>query len=178
MSDETSSPDANAESEPQAKPGAGWRRIRLAARLLVLAALLYLLLYPSPIDPAAFTPLPKPDLAGALEVNQALTTSEILAEQHVHGAEDVAVDALGNVYGGEADGKIKRISPDGQVDVFADTQGRPLGMHFNADGDLIVCDARKGLLSIDPQGKITVLATQADGLPLVFTNDVDVAADG
>jgi len=43
---------------------------------------------------------------------------------------------------------------------------------------LIVADAVKGLLSIDRDGRIVVLTTQADGVPFRFTNDLDVAEDG
>ena len=67
---------------------------------------------------------------------------------------------------------------DGTVETFADTGGRPLGLAFTAGGRLIVADARKGLLSVSPGGAITVLATEANGVPFGFTDDVDVAADG
>jgi sugar lactone lactonase YvrE len=56
--------------------------------------------------------------------------------------------------------------------------GRPLGLHFDAAGNLIVADAAKGLLSIAPDGAITVLATEAAGVPFGFTDDVDIGADG
>ena len=39
-------------------------------------------------------------------------------------------------------------------------------------------DAYKGLLSIAANGTVSVLTIAADGLPLVCTNDLDVAADG
>jgi len=51
-------------------------------------------------------------------------------------------------------------------------------MQFDQDQNLIVCDADKGLLSIDPQGRITVLATEAEGVPFRFTDALDIAADG
>jgi sugar lactone lactonase YvrE len=33
-------------------------------------------------------------------------------------------------------------------------------------------------LSINPQGKITVLATTANGIPLKFTDALDISSDG
>eukprot|EP00054_Salpingoeca_dolichothecata_P000985 m.18016 g.18016 ORF g.18016 m.18016 type:complete len:404 (-) comp11602_c0_seq1:19-1230(-) len=56
--------------------------------------------------------------------------------------------------------------------------GRPLGMRLDSSGDkLIVCDAYKGLLSIDLQAeapKVQVLVTEVDGKSLTFPNDLDI----
>ena len=72
-----------------------------------------------------------------------------------------------------------RLQADGnRPEVFANTQGRPLGLGFDPNGNLIVADAIKGLLSIAPDGSVTVLTTTADGLAFGCTNDLDVAADG
>jgi sugar lactone lactonase YvrE len=43
---------------------------------------------------------------------------------------------------------------------------------------LIAADAFRGLLSIAPDGTITELAIEADGVPIRYADDVDVAADG
>jgi sugar lactone lactonase YvrE len=77
------------------------------------------------------------------------------------------------------DGRIQRFRPDGtQPETFVDTGGRPLGLHFDPTGNLIVADAYKGLLSISPEGSLTVLATKEGGVPFRLTDDVDIAADG
>jgi sugar lactone lactonase YvrE len=48
-----------------------------------------------------------------------------------HGPEDVVVDGEGRIYTGVDDGRILRLSPDGQrIDVIADTGGRPLGLEL------------------------------------------------
>uniref|UniRef100_A0A0E0LLV2 Strictosidine synthase conserved region domain-containing protein n=1 Tax=Oryza punctata TaxID=4537 RepID=A0A0E0LLV2_ORYPU len=54
--------------------------------------------------------------------------------------------------------------------------GRPLGLRFhNTSGNLYIADAYKGLMRVGPRGgEATVLATEADGVPLRFTNGVDV----
>ncbi len=68
------------------------------------------------------------------------------------GPEDIAVDAQGRIYGGMEDGRILRFQADGsQPELFADTGGRPLGLHFDAAGNLVVADGNKGLLSIAPR---------------------------
>jgi sugar lactone lactonase YvrE len=97
-----------------------------------------------------------------------------------HGPEDVVVDGEGRVYTGVDDGRILRISPDGErVDVIADTGGRPLGLELYGEDELLVCDARAGLLVVPLSGGTpTVLATAALGLDFVFCNNAAVAADG
>jgi sugar lactone lactonase YvrE len=93
--------------------------------------------------------------------------------------EDVALDAQNRIYSGVDDGRVMRLQADGTgPEVFSNTHGRPLGLAFDSSGNLIVADALKGLLSIAPDGSVTVLTTGADGLPFGCTNDLDVAADG
>jgi len=141
--------------------------------------LLYLLLWPVPIDPAAWTPPEAPELAGVYEPNTRLASVERLGAGAGVGPEDVAIDSQSRIYSGMEDGRILRFQPDGsQPEVFADTGGRPLGLHFDAVGNLIVADADEGLLSIAPDGSITVLSTEQNGVPFRLTDDVDIAADG
>ncbi|CAO2200002.1 unnamed protein product [Urochloa humidicola] len=54
--------------------------------------------------------------------------------------------------------------------------GRPLGLRFhNNSGDLYIADAYMGLIRVGPKGgEATVLVTEAGGVPLRFTNGVDV----
>ncbi len=149
--------------------------------LLVLLALLvlYLLVWPVPVDPVAWTPQAPPALEGDYTPNTYLADAERIDLQNGYGPEDVAVDSLGRIYGGLQDGRIVRLTPDGATaETFADTGGRPLGLAFDDAGNLIVADAFKGLLSVAPDGAITVLATEADGVPFRFTDDVDVGPDG
>ncbi|PCJ40268.1 MAG: gluconolactonase [Moraxellaceae bacterium] len=145
--------------------------------VMVLAAAA-LFAAPSPIDSVAWTPPIAPDLAELTEINNDLATATLFAKGDIYGPEDVAVDKQGRIYGGTQDGLIKRVLKDGSVETWIDTQGRPLGLHFDHNDNLIVCDAYKGLLSINPEGKVTVLTTSADNIPFVFTDDLDIASDG
>jgi sugar lactone lactonase YvrE len=97
-------------------------------------------------------------------------------------SEDLAVDSKGRIYGGTQDGSVLRLTlaQDGEetVETFAQTGGRPVGLDFDAKGNLIVADGIKGLISIDPEGKVKVLSTEANGVPFGLPNDVEVASDG
>ena len=146
--------------------------------LLIAGVALYLAVTPSPIAPLAWQAPPAPVMSGVLEPNDTLMKAELLGRGQLHGPEDSAVDAQGRVYSGLHDGRIVRLGADGSLETFADTGGRPLGMDFDAAGQLIVADAYKGLLSVDAQGQIEVLTTEADGVPFKFTDDLDIAVDG
>ena len=96
------------------------------------------------------------------------------------GPEDVAVDDQGRVYTGTREGQILRVSSEGAViERIADTGGRPLGIEVDADGTLVVCDAHRGLLRVDPaSGAVTVLVDASGPAQLTFTNNCDIASDG
>jgi sugar lactone lactonase YvrE len=147
--------------------------------LLLVCGTLYLLLWPVPISPSAWTPPEAPKLSGPYAQNGKLAGVERLEAGGGFAPEDVALDASGRIYGGAEDGRIIRLQPDGtHAEVFANTAGRPLGLIFDHAGNLIVADAIKGLLSIAPNGSVVILSTSADGVPFRCANDVDVAADG
>jgi len=154
------------------------RNILRALAVIVVALLAYLLLWPVPINPAAWTPPAAPQLTGIYAQNSELSRVERLRIDG-HKPEDVAFDSEGRIYCGDDAGQIFRFQPDGtRPELFANTNGRPLGLIFDREGNLIVADARRGLLSFAPDGKETVLATAAEGTPFRCTNDLDVAADG
>lgn len=99
------------------------------------------------------------------------------------GPEDVAVDGAGRVVAGIEDGRILRLHPsDGSVELLANTGGRPLGVEVDADDSLVVCDAHRGLLRIEPEtGTVTelVAATEIiEGKPLRVCNNSAIARDG
>lgn len=96
------------------------------------------------------------------------------------GPEDVVLDAQGRIITGLSDGRILRISEEGRrIDTIANTHGRPLGIELFPDGRLLVCDARVGLLRVDPEsGQVEVLLNQVAGKRLLFCNNAAIAGDG
>ena len=155
------------------------KRFGLVILLIIVVALAYLLLAPVPIAPAAWTPPAAPALTGQYAQNTRLSPVQKLPIGDGHKPEDVALDAAGKIYAGFEDGRIMVLQADGtQPRVFADTHGRPLGLIFDREGNLIVADAIKGLLSVDKSGEIKVLAIEAEGEKFGCLNDLDVGADG
>ncbi|POX43832.1 SMP-30/gluconolactonase/LRE family protein [Streptomyces sp. Ru72] len=100
------------------------------------------------------------------------------------GPEDVVVDRRGRVLTGVEDGRILRV--DGladpartRVEVLAVTGGRPLGLELLPDGDLLVCDAQRGLLRVGLEDRtVRVLADSVAGEPLRFCSNVVAVSDG
>ena len=154
------------------------KKLAFLISVVILALLIALALSKAPTDPVAYNPPQQPEMTGVLAPNNLLQKAELLAKGTINGPEEVAVDDQGRVYGGTWGGIILRILPDGKMETFAETGGRPLGMKFDRDGNLVVCDAYKGLLSIDKNGAITVLATTAEGGPFKFTDALDIAGNG
>src|SRR5215510_2457173 len=131
------------------------KRVGLCVAVILIAALGYLLLAPVPITPGAWTPPVAPALTGQYQQNTRLAPVQKLSLGDGHKPEDVALDAEGKIYAGFEDGRIIVLQPDGtQPRVFADTQGRPLGLIFDHSGNLIIADAIKGLLSVSKSGEV------------------------
>jgi sugar lactone lactonase YvrE len=147
--------------------------------LLTCLAVFYFLLWPVSVDPEAWDAPPNPGYTGPFAPNTRLAGLELLPIGDNRGPEDVALDAQGRIYVATGEGHIVRLQADGtRPERWADTGGRPLGIDFDGSGHLIVADALRGLLSIDTEGRVAELATEADGVPIRYADDVDVAADG
>ncbi|MAA74949.1 MAG: gluconolactonase [Salinisphaeraceae bacterium] len=155
-----------------------FKRLALLLVMAVGAVAAYLLLWPVPIQPVAWQAPASPGLKGPYARNNALAQAQRLPTR-APGPEDVAVDAQGRVYGGFADGSIRRLEADGsQEALIATTGGRPLGLAWGPDGSLIVADAVKGVLAIRPNGGRRLLTDSYRAREYGFVDDVDVAADG
>ncbi|CAA0836024.1 Protein STRICTOSIDINE SYNTHASE-LIKE 3 [Striga hermonthica] len=132
-----------------------------------------------------------------------LQKSEIKFLNELQGPESMAFDPMGRgPYTGVADGRI--VFWDGHKwNDFAYTSanrsglcdpkpsifgylknehicGRPLGLRFDKKtGDLYIADAYLGLMKVGPEGGLAEsLATEAEGIPLRFTNDLDIDNEG
>ena len=93
--------------------------------------------------------------------------------------EDVVVDGDGAFWTGVDDGRILRITPDGDASVVATTEGRPLGMHVAHDGRILICTSPGGLLALDPAGgALETLVAEVDDRRLMFCSNVTQSPDG
>ena len=155
------------------------KRVLLIILVIIAIGLAYLLFWPVPLAPVAWTPSPAPALSGIYQQNQRLAGTERLSLGPGFAPEGVAIDAQQRIYGGLDDGRIMRLQSDGtRPELFADTKGRPLGLKFDSRGNLIVADAVKGLLLVSRDGVVSVLTNEAEGVRVGIANTVDIAVDG
>lgn len=121
-------------------------------------------------------------------VNRRLTGAQSIGRGMVEGPEDVILDQEGRLYCGDRRGWVWRFSgPDYEHgEVFSRVGGFPLGMAFDAQGNLLICVGGMGLYSIAPDGTSTPLATQTkrswyrvrDDSSIRLADDLDVVPDG
>lgn len=131
----------------------------------------------APIAPAVWQPPANPGLTGPFSPNSALANADTMPMPGL-GPEDVACGSDGRLYTGLEDGRIVGFSPGGEVSEIGHTAGRPLGLMLDAQGDLIIADAYRGLLRMGVDGAVETLVDSYGGRPLRFVDDLDIADDG
>lgn len=157
----------------------GIKKVALVLLVVLAAIVLYLLAWPVPIRPVAWSPAAAPGYTGPHAVNTRLAQLQMIDLHGEVGPEHVVLGKDGKLYTTVLSGNILRMAPDGsQQQVFANTGGRVLGFDFDAAGHLIAADAMKGLLSIAPDGKVTLLTDKAGDTPILYANSVVVAKNG
>jgi sugar lactone lactonase YvrE len=155
------------------------KKVALGLGVLLLALVAYLAFWPVPIDPVSWKAPAAPGYVGPHAVNQKLAGLKMIDLGGEEGPEHIVLARDGKLYTTVLSGNILRMNPDGSGrEVFANTGGRVLGFDFDAAGNLIAADAVKGLLSIGPDRKITVLTDAVGGDPIRYADAVVVARNG
>ncbi len=156
----------------------GMKRIIQLLGIGLLLILGYLFFWPIDVSPQAWQSPETPGYTGSFAENTLLQAVE-LRHMDCHECEDVAVDSIGRVYGASVTGQILRFDAGGDSPVeIANTEGRPLGLDFDQDGNLYIADALAGLLRLNTDGSLEVLSTEVDDRPFRFVDDVEVGPDG
>jgi len=142
------------------------------------------------LDPVAFDAGKVRGMEGLMphETRPKLRDAAILAAGKLDGPEDVLLDAEGNIYCGNRDGRLMKIAaPDhSQVSVLAKIGGRPLGLAFDREGRIVACVAGMGLVRVTLDGQVELLTDQTqrslftvqDDTTIRMADDLDVAPDG
>ena len=122
-------------------------------------------------------------------VNDKLGAIERIGLGQVESPEDVILDDADHLYCGTRHGDIMKFhAPDYQrVEVYAHIGGQPLGMAFNANGDLYVCVGGMGLYRVRRGDRAVEKVTDEtnrswntvnDDSRLRLADDLDIAPDG
>lgn len=76
-------------------------------------------------------------------------------------------------------GRILRVSPEGEWELFAEYDGWPNGLKIHKDGRIVITDHRLGLMVIDPENrKVEPLLTHVRREGFKGTNDLVFASNG
>lgn len=149
----------------------------LLAALVVLVG--YMSWWPVPVEPVRWSAPAAPGYQGPHAINTRLAGLNLIDLGTESGPEHIVIGPDAKLYATVASGNVIRMNPDGSArEVFASTGGRVLGFDFDANGNLVAADAYKGLLSISPERKLTVLADQVGGDPIRYADAVVVAKSG
>src|SRR5262249_33709369 len=112
------------------------------------------------VNPASIPLAPSPSIepggGSPFARNDRLRGAEAIGLDQVEGPEDVILDRQDRVYGSTRDGNIIRFSGENfqHREVFAHIGGRPYGMQFDKDENLIVCVGGMGVYGVKPSGEV------------------------
>lgn len=138
------------------------------------------------LNPKTWQVPQKPEFKGPLELNSLLQQSQFIDLKGWYGAEDIIMDSDSNIYCGVhrgiedfSDGKILKITPKGEVQVFYDAESWVAGLHFDANENLIALSHKEGLIQISPKGEVKILAQEDEfSRPFLIPNGLDIGSDG
>jgi len=120
--------------------------------------------------------------------NDRLSHAEPIGLGQVEGPEDVILDRQDRLYTGTREGWILRFSGPKfeHREIFARIGGRPLGMAFDREENLIVCSGGMGVYGVRPDGEVFKVTDETnrtwgklnDDSRLRLADDLDIAPDG
>lgn len=146
---------------------------------VLIVILGYLLLWPVPIAPMSWQAPTSNGFSGQFAENTRLSGLTLIALGSDNGPEDFAINAAGTIATATHSGAVLlKKKGDATFTPWINTGGRPLGIEFDADDNLLIADAHRGLLIANPEGELTVLVNQVDNTKVVYADDVDVANNG
>jgi len=144
---------------------------------LLLIAVLYLGLWPVPIEPVGWNAPADRGFVDPFESNDLLKAAAAIDLGEFEGPEDATLGRDLYIYVTTLSGQIVRIRSR-RVQPFAFVDGRPLGIETAADGTLIVANSFLGLQSVDSEGNVSTLLDSIDGTVPVYPNNLAIARNG
>jgi len=122
-------------------------------------------------------------LAGCSESNTsvvALGAEVVKLADDFRFTEGPAADKAGNIFFSDIpNNRIHKWSLDGELTTFRENSGGANGLYFDKSGNLLACEGRgRRLVSITPQGEVTVLADKYDGKKFNSLNDLWIDPKG
>ncbi len=142
-------------------------------------ALAYLFAWPVDIKPQSWNAPTNLGYVGDFKVNQKLESFERLGMGDLSGPEAAVQSPDGSLIAATHEGWLVRWDV-GQTEAspFINVGGRPLGIDFDAAGNLWIANAYIGLMKLSPLGELTTVVTEVDGVAVRYADDLAVAPNG
>jgi ribose transport system permease protein len=123
--------------------------------------------------PLASAPAVERESRTPFAMNDRLLQAQAIGLNQVEGPEDVILDREDRLYCGTRDGNIIRFSGTNfqHREIFAHIGGRPLGMQFDRNENLIVAVAGMGLYGVKPNQEVFKLTDETNRTWYKITND-------
>lgn len=154
------------------------KKIFLSCAALLLCAVLYLALWPVPIDPVSWQAPRSNGLVDPFAPDAQLRFARGIPLGHFSSPEDAVPGDDGKLYVTTEEGGLLQIDNRGTIVEFAQLGGRPLGIVQDKDGSFLIANAALGLQRVSADGTVQLLLQDVDGQRLVCANNVTVASDG
>lgn len=146
---------------------------------IILVLVMYLCLWPVQVDPVSWKAPKSSGYTGVFAQNNNLANLELVLLNGEYGPEDLAMNKAGDLYVSMHSGAIlRKLHQQQNFQYWVNTQGRPLGIEFDSNGNLVVADAYRGLLSITPDAEINLLTNKVNNTDILYADDVDIAQNG
>jgi len=153
------------------------KRVLQTGGVLLVLILLYLLMWPVPIEPVAWQAPVDKGLVDPFAPNRLLQSASGVHLGEFEGPEDATLGHDNRVYVTTADGRVLRIE-NSEIETFAIPGGRPLGIETANDGALVIANSWLGLQRVETDGRIGTLLGSIDGETPVYPNNLAIASDG
>ena len=153
------------------------RRYITIAGFLLASVVVYLLVWPVPVNPTSWQAPRDRGLVDPFEPNDRLQAAVGIDLGSHEGPEDATLGIDGQVYATTSGGHVIRIENERSSE-FAFADGRPLGIETDHDGTFVIANAYIGLQRIDTDGSVSTLLDAVDGQPLVYANNLAIGPDG
>jgi sugar lactone lactonase YvrE len=154
------------------------KRVVLALGLALAVAVLYLLLWPVPVDPVSWQAPVDRGMVDPFGPDDRLRHATGIDLGEHDGPEDVTAGQDGRLYATTKSGKLLQVDGYGNVREFADVGGRALGIEMDADGSFVVANAYVGLQRVTADGSVEILLDEVDGRQLMYADDLAIADNG
>lgn len=147
--------------------------------LSIVFALAYLFAWPVDVKPVSWVAPTNFGYIGDFAVNQKLESFERLSMGDMSGPEAAVHSPDGSLIATTHEGWLVRWDGDQTEGVpFVEVGGRPLGLDFDAAGNLWIANAYTGLMKLTPLGELSTVVTEVDGIAVRYADDVVVAPNG